>query len=86
MKFTVYILYSKSRQRYYVGQTQNLERRLDEHNNGLSLSTRNGAPWVIVYQLACDTRSDAMRIEKQIKKHGAARYIERQTLGVTPKA
>ncbi|HMV26173.1 MAG TPA: GIY-YIG nuclease family protein [bacterium] len=86
MKFSVYILYSKSCRRYYVGQTQDLERRLEEHNHGLSPSTRNGAPWVIVYQFACDTRSDAMRIEKQIKKQGAARYIERQALGVTPKA
>ncbi|HND78675.1 MAG TPA: GIY-YIG nuclease family protein [bacterium] len=62
-------MYSKSCRRYYVGQTQDLERRLEEHNHGLSPSTRNGAPWVIVYQFACDTRSDAMRIEKQIKKH-----------------
>jgi predicted GIY-YIG superfamily endonuclease len=40
--YTVYILYSSTTQKYYVGQTQNLENRLIEHNAGETKSLRTG--------------------------------------------
>jgi putative endonuclease len=42
--YTVYILYSSTTQKYYVGQTQNLENRLIEHNAGETKSLRTGMP------------------------------------------
>ncbi|MEN8124306.1 MAG: GIY-YIG nuclease family protein, partial [Bacteroidota bacterium] len=32
MEYVVYILYSKKRLRYYVGQTHNIEERFERHN------------------------------------------------------
>jgi putative endonuclease len=47
--FTVYSLFSALTQKYYVGQTQDLDNRLMEHNSGETKSLRNGIPWSVVY-------------------------------------
>ena len=74
--YTVYILFSKSSLKYYTGQTDNLENRLQRHNSGLSLSTKNGKPWDLIYTIEFSTRSEAMLLEQKIKKRGAKRYLE----------
>ena len=78
--YTVYILYSKTSLKYYTGQTNNLEDRLFRHNSGLSLSTKTGRPWSLIYQIQFDTRSEAVQLEIKIKKRGAKRYLEDLTL------
>ncbi|WP_346883895.1 GIY-YIG nuclease family protein [uncultured Algibacter sp.] len=72
----VYILYSKKRSRYYVGQTANIINRLKRHNQGLVSSTKSGSPWEIILQIEVESRSDAMVLEKKIKKRGAKRFID----------
>ncbi|WP_081428658.1 GIY-YIG nuclease family protein [Cytophaga hutchinsonii] len=47
--FTVYILYSVSLKKYYVGQTNNYERRINDHNSGQSNYTSKGIPWILIY-------------------------------------
>ena len=74
---TVYILYSNTSSRYYVGQTSDINQRLERHNQGRVKSTKHGIPWEVVLQLDVLTRSEAMILEKQIKKRGARRYIEK---------
>jgi putative endonuclease len=74
--YTAYIIFSKSSLKYYTGQTDNLENRLNRHNTGLSLSTKSGKPWELIYQIQLSTRSEAMRLEQKIKKRGAKRYLE----------
>jgi len=49
---------------------------LDEHNSGNNKSTKHGVPWIIVLQLEAKTRGDAMKLENEIKKRGAKRYLE----------
>ena len=78
--YTVYILYSKTSLKYYTGQTNNLEDRLFRHNSGLSLSTKTGRPWSLIYQIQFNTRSEAVQLEIKIKKRGAKRYLEDLTL------
>jgi putative endonuclease len=74
--YIVYILFSKSSLKHYTGQTDNLENRLQRHNSGLSLSTKNGKPWNLIYSIEVSTRSEAMLLEQKIKKRGAKRYLE----------
>lgn len=74
--YIVYILYSKSSLKHYTGQTDNLENRLHRHNSGLSLSTKSGKPWELIYQIQFSTRSEAMLLEQKIKKRGAKRHLE----------
>ena len=76
--FTVYILFSEKRSRYYVGQTQNIDLRLKRHNQGLVPSTRQGVPWKLVLHVQVSSRSEAILLEKKIKKRGAKRYIDNQ--------
>ena len=44
----VYILWSDTAQRYYVGQTTDVARRLAMHNNGRETWTKRGVPWRLV--------------------------------------
>ena len=74
--FYTYILYSESKHKYYVGQTGDLEKRLERHNSGNSRSTKSGIPWKIVYFEKYETRSQAMTREYQIKKMKSRIYIE----------
>jgi len=80
MLYYTYILYSKSLQKYYTGQTENISRRLEEHNRGKTSFMKSGIPWIIVFSKEFSTRSEAMALEKQIKKRGASRFIEDQSL------
>jgi len=76
MDFYVYIIYSKSKNKYYVGYTQNLSLRLIYHNDGWTKSTKSGIPWILVYSEKFKSRSDAMKREKEIKRMKSRKYIE----------
>ncbi|MBW7996665.1 MAG: GIY-YIG nuclease family protein [Candidatus Glassbacteria bacterium] len=71
MAFFVYILESQSSSRYYIGHTDELNRRLAEHNDplykGSKTTKRFAGPWVIVYSETFDSRSQAVLRERQIK-------------------
>jgi len=67
MPFFVYILKSELSGTSYVGHTADLANRIQEHNNGKSLSTRSKRPWQLVYQEEYVTRSEAMMRERHFK-------------------
>ncbi|NQV37587.1 MAG: GIY-YIG nuclease family protein [Candidatus Marinimicrobia bacterium] len=75
MEYYTYILYSKSKDRYYVGYTSDLLRRLDQHNSGWSQSTKSGIPWRIEFSEKFDNKSDAIRREKEIKRWKSRKLI-----------
>ena len=81
--YFVYILRSRSTGRYYVGQTENIMARLARHNAGGANATRHGGPWELLYARAFETRAEAMREEKRIKKLKSRRAIE-QLLASAP--
>lgn len=74
--FFVYVLYSEPYDRYYVGQTDNLERRFERHNAGMVFSTKPYKPWNLVYFEEFQTRSEAVKREREIKKQKSRKYIE----------
>ena len=76
MKYYVYILYSQSRDRYYIGYTHNPQERLQEHNLGATSSTRPGRPWILVYTEEYGNKVEAIRREREIKKMKSKKYIE----------
>ncbi|NOX67012.1 MAG: GIY-YIG nuclease family protein [Chlorobi bacterium] len=67
MKYYVYILRSLSTDRYYTGCTNNLLRRLKEHNSSRVRSTKSYVPWEIVYTESFESKSNAFKREKEIK-------------------
>ena len=76
----VYILQSASTGRYYCGTTNDLERRLREHNDPTFIGTRTTkrftGPWTLIWTESHPSRAKAMTREKQIKKRGIARFLE----------
>ncbi len=74
--FFVYILYSITKKKFYIGQTNDINDRLKRHNSGQSLSTKNGIPWKIIYTIQLNSRSEAVTLENKIKKRGAKRYLQ----------
>jgi len=65
--FSVYVLRSVSTGRLYIGQTQDLSRRLTEHASGIAKYTRARGPWEMVHVEEYETRSEAMMREKSLK-------------------
>ena len=72
---TVYIL-SCAHGFHYTGMTNNIHRRLKEHNSGRSSWTSQHLPVTILHTEFFETRRAARTKEKQIKKQGAARYLQ----------
>ncbi len=73
--FFTYIVYSQSVHKFYTGHTQDLKRRLEEHDRGKTPFMAVGKPWSLVFFKEFATRSEAMKYEKHIKKRGAGRFL-----------
>jgi putative endonuclease len=71
----VYILQSERNQRFYVGSTNDFERRFAEHQRGHSVATRGRGPWRLVYQEQFESLADARRRELEIKRWKSGRQI-----------
>ena len=67
--YFVYIIKSINFNRYYIGSTEDIERRLLYHNSGKVKSTKVYKPWEIVYSESYNSRSEAFKREKQIKSY-----------------
>ncbi len=72
----VYIIYSKKIDRYYVGYTDDLEWRIERHNSGWGKYTKRGIPWRLVYKESFETKSEAIKREREIKRKKSRKYIE----------
>ena len=74
--YYVYIL-ECSDKTFYTGSTHNIEKRIEEHNNGKKGAryTRSRRPVKLVYVEACSTLSDAFKAEVRIKKLSKARKM-----------
>ncbi|HEX4372085.1 MAG TPA: GIY-YIG nuclease family protein [Puia sp.] len=78
--YSVYILYSESLMNYYVGSTENLEKRIKEHNSAKGNYTSKGVPWKLMIKIEKETRSEAVSLEMKIKKRGIKRYLQDNSL------
>ncbi|SDI31395.1 GIY-YIG nuclease family protein [Winogradskyella thalassocola] len=75
--YTTYILYSKSKNRFYVGHSADLKDRLKRHNTGRSKSTKYGLPWTVVYTKEFTTKSEAYQYEMYVKKQKSSEFIRK---------
>jgi putative endonuclease len=74
-KYFVYILRSCISGKFYIGQTNNLCKRLEQHNSGYSKSTKSEIPWELVYKEVYNNRSEAMKRERQLKSFKSKSYL-----------
>ena len=78
--YHVYVLKSQTTQKGYVGQTEDLERRLAEHNdplyNKLKHTSRGQGLWYLVHSEEFHTRSEAMKREKWLKSGMGREWLD----------
>lgn len=68
MSWYVYILKSSKNRWYYVGNTNRLKKRLEEHNTRRVASTKHHAPLELVFMKEFNSEKDARAYEKKVKE------------------
>jgi putative endonuclease len=75
MFYFVYVLLSERDNLFYTGYSNNVEKRLAEHNSGLVSSTKLRQPLKLIYFEACLNQQDATRREKYLKSGNGKIYL-----------
>ena len=75
-KIGVYIL-KCSNGRFYTGSTDDVDRRILEHQRGKSKATRNLLPVELKAFIECKTLSEARSLEYQIKRRKSVKHLEK---------
>jgi putative endonuclease len=78
--FYTYVLHSAKFNRFYVGHTQNLEDRLNEHNTGRTKSTKFYSPWKLVYYENFSTRDEAIKREMYFKTGSGREFFKNKIM------
>jgi putative endonuclease len=78
MDYYVYVIRSEGYNSNYVGSTNDVEKRLSEHNAGKCRYTSGRRPWVLVYKESYPTRSEAMKREKFLKSGQGRKFLKEQ--------
>jgi putative endonuclease len=74
--FYVYLLESDKDQSWYIGYTNNLDKRLVEHNEGKSYYTKRKIPWKVIYYETSFNKYDAIAREKYLKTGMGRKYLK----------
>jgi len=76
--YYTYVLQSKIDGNFYVGFTQDLKLRFEQHNKGLVESTKDRKPLELIYYEACLKKEDALHREKYFKTYNGRRFLHRR--------
>ena len=76
---TLYFLYSKKKDTYYVGETQNLDLRLSQHNTHTFTKgfTKAAVDWEVVLTYQHSSRTTVLKLERFIKKMKRKVFIQK---------
>jgi len=75
--FYFYILQSIPTKKLYLGQTTDLKRRLESHNNKTNKATKPYTPFEIIYYSAFKDQKDCVNCEKYFKTTAGWKRIHR---------
>ena len=75
MPFFVYIIQSQADHSFYKGFSEDVFKRLEQHNAGESSYTSNKLPWELVYYEELADKRTALIREKNLKKADRSRII-----------
>lgn len=76
MFYYVYVLQSAKDKNFYIGYTNNIKNRIQEHNSGHVESTKRRIPLKLIYREGCLSKKDALKREKYLKTVWCKRYIK----------
>jgi putative endonuclease len=73
--YRVYVIQNPEH-RQYIGVSEDIGKRLNQHNSGISTWTKHRGPWTLIWQSADMNLSEALKLEKLLKrqKGGAGFY------------
>lgn len=78
--YFVYALYNRIHRKIYIGQTEDLPRRLTEHNDPFcerhKYTSRYNGLWELIYREEVVNRSEALKREKQLKSYRGREFIK----------
>ena len=75
--YYTYVLHSLKDDNRYIGSTDNLIRRVDEHNDGLVKSTKNRRPLVLIYSEEFHSKTEALKREKFFKSGYGRSFLKK---------
>ena len=77
--FWVYSVYNAVYKKVYIGQTENIERRIKEHNDQFNprykFTRRFTGKWGLIYSEQVNSRKEALASEKQLKSYKGREYL-----------
>ena len=71
-----YVIWSNKLLKRYIGSTQNIEKRLNQHNSGKTPFTLRGIPWILIYSESFETKDEAIRREKFLKSGIGRKWLD----------
>lgn len=79
--YTVYAIVSDSSGKIYIGQTVDIENRLVQHNSTSEkhvgmYTLKNKGPWRLIHSESFETRTEALKREKQLKSFRGREWIK----------
>ncbi len=88
--YHVYVLWSNKLNKRYIGFTENIDKRLKEHNTGKTHFTKSGTPWTIIYRETYADKYSARKREIFLKSGQGRKYLDeyckKRNMGSQPKA
>ena len=76
MMYYTYVLHSRKDRNFYVGYTENLKLRFEQHTKGKVESTKDRRPLKLIYYEACLNKKDAMHREKYLKTYLGRMFLK----------
>ena len=73
--YYVYTFLSLKDNNLYTGFTDNLKRRIEEHNRGEEPSTKHRRPFKLIYYEVCIDKKDAIARERYLKTGMGKKYL-----------
>ncbi len=75
MFFYTYVLQSIRDDKFYIGYTHNLSKRIEEHKDGKVSSIKSRLPIRLIYYEMCTDENDAKRRERYLKTTQGRRFL-----------
>ena len=74
--FHAYVLRSEKDGKFYIGQAEDLVKRLEQHNSGQVRSTKHRAPFILLHNKSFATRSEARWQERKWKEASGRKKLK----------
>jgi putative endonuclease len=75
--FYAYVIKSVNHDYFYKGHCEDPEKRLTQHNSGMTASIKSYVPFILVYKEVFETREEAIAREKYFKTAPGRRFLKK---------